>query len=106
MNAEKFRTLALELPGALESAHMGHADFRVEGRIFASLGYPDESYGMVKLTPEQQRLYVMKAPRVFEPCAGAWGSGGATSVNLTTARVDILRAALEAAVKNAAKGRP
>lgn len=102
MTADKFRSLALALPTAFESAHMGHADFRIEGKIFASLGYPDESFGMVKLTPEQQRSFMKKAPGVFDPCAGAWGRGGATSVHLSVARVEMLRAALEAASKNVA----
>ena len=102
MTADKFRSLALALPVAFESAHMGHADFRVEGKIFATLGYPDESYGTVKLTPEQQRSFMQKAPDVFAPCAGAWGRGGATSVRLAAARVAMLRDALEVASKNVA----
>ncbi len=100
MTPEKFRSLALEIPGAVESAHMGHPDFRIEGRIFATLGYPDVDHGMVKLTPEQQRAFVEKAPGVFRPCAGAWGKQGSTSVDLASARVDLLRAALEAGSKN------
>jgi len=102
MTAGKFRRLALEVPAALESAHMGHADFRVEGKIFATLGYPDDDCGMVKLTPEQQRSFIRKAPDVFEPCAGAWGRGGSTCVHLTAARVSLLRAALAAASRNVA----
>ena len=102
MTADKFRSLALEVPAAVEAAHMGHADFRIEGRIFASLGYPDERYGMVRLTPEQQRSFMRNAPNVFGACAGKWGHDGATSVHLAPARVDVLRAALEAASKNVA----
>ena len=72
MTADKFRSLALEISGASESSHMSHPDFRVGGRIFATLGYPDDEHRMVKLTPEQQRTLQRKAPGVFEPCAGAW----------------------------------
>jgi hypothetical protein len=102
VTADKFRSLALEISGAIESSHMNHPDFRIEGRIFASLGYPDDAYGMVKLAPEEQRLFLKKAPKVFAPCAGAWGRQGSTSVHLAAAKVDLLRAALEAAAKNVA----
>ena len=70
MTADKFRSLALELAGASEQAHMGHPDFRVGGKIIATLGYPDESWGMVKLTPEQQKSFVTKAPDAFRACNG------------------------------------
>ena len=100
MTAQKFRELALANPGAIESEHMGHPDFRIGGKIFASLGYPDETRGMVKLTPEQQKVAVGGAPEVFEPCAGGWGRGGSTSVHLAAARVPLLRAALKTAAAN------
>jgi hypothetical protein len=100
MTADKFRSLALEISGASESAHMRHPDFRVGGRIFATLGYPDDEHGMVKLTPEQQRTFQHKAPGVFEPCAGVWGKRGATSVDLAAANVALVRAALDDASKN------
>jgi hypothetical protein len=100
MTADKFRSLALKILGALESSHMNHPDFRIGGKVFASLGYPDDEHGMVKLTPEQQRSFITKAPGVFGPCAGAWGRGGATSVHLRSAPVGLLRAALDAASKN------
>ena len=100
MTADKFRSLALGISGAIESSHMNHPDFRIGGRIFASLGYPDDDHGMVKLTPEQQGMFLEKAPNVFSPCAGAWGKQGSTSVYLAAAKVDLLRTALEAASKN------
>jgi hypothetical protein len=100
MTAEKFRTLALEIPGAIESSHMDHPDFRINGKVFASLGYPDDEHGMVKLTPEQQQTLLKTAPSVFAPCAGAWGKQGSTSVALAAAKVDLLRTALETASKN------
>lgn len=102
MTADKFRSLALEISGAVESLHMNHPDFRIEGGIFASLGYPDDGHGMVKLAPEEQRIFLKKVPKVFAPCAGAWGRQGSTSVHLAAAKVDLLRAALKAASKNVA----
>jgi hypothetical protein len=100
MTADQFRALALAIPGAIESSHMNHPDFRIAKKIFASLGYPDDDYGMVKLTPEQQQTFLKKAPKIFEPCAGAWGLRGATSVKLSVARANIIRSALDAAAKN------
>ena len=102
MNANKFRSLALEISGAVESSHMNHADFRIGGRVFATLGYPDDEHGMVKLTPEQQRTFLKNARNMFVPCTGAWGKRGATSVVLPAAKVGFLRAALEFASKNVA----
>ena len=102
MTANEFRSLALDVSGALESSHMDHPDFRVGGKVFASLGYPDEEHGMVKLTPEQQRTFLQKAPNVFDPCAGVWGKRGATSVRLRSATVELLRAALDTASRNVA----
>ena|SRR5436309_8269584 len=100
MTAEDFRKMALSFPGAIESAHMNHPDFRIEGKIFATLSYPDESWGMVALTPEQQRSFIKKAPGVFNSCNGAWGERGATNVCLASAKKDVLKAALDAAFKN------
>src|SRR5262245_7469251 len=100
MTADDFRKMALSFPGAVESAHMNHPDFRIEGRIFATLGYPDESSGMVKLTPEPQRAFGKKAPGVFKPCSGVWGERGATNVCLAWAKKNVLNAALDAAFKN------
>ena len=94
--------MALEIPAAVERSHMNHPDFRVAGKIFASLGAPDESWGMVKLTPEQQRAFIEKAPEVFKPCSGAWGRQGATNVYLAAAKASMVRAALDAAAKNVA----
>jgi hypothetical protein len=101
MTPNKFRSLALNLPGAVESAHMGHPDFRVEGRIFATLGYPDDKSGMVKFTPDQQSKFLKEAPGVFAPCSGVWGQRGATNIHLPTAKVALLRTALKAAWNNA-----
>ena len=71
MTADDFRKIALSLPEAIESAHMNHPDFRVRGKIFATLGYPDENWAVVKLTPEEQKSFVRADPDVFQPVKGA-----------------------------------
>jgi len=88
LGPDEFRALALSLPGAAEGGHMGHADFRVGKKVFASLGYPDARWAMVKLTPAQQTEVCAAA--AFEPVKGGWGKRGATLLNL--ARVDEVRA--------------
>lgn len=102
MKADDFRRLALSLPASIEGAHMGHPDFRVGGRIFATLSYPDPSWGMVKLTPDQQEAFVAAEPAVFAPVKGGWGRGGATNVNLRAAKTARLRVALTVAWRNVA----
>ena len=103
MTSDEFRKVALEIPKAVERTHMNHPDFRVAGKIFASLGVPDENWGMVKLTPEQQRTFIEKAPEIFGPSRGAWGIHGYTNVYLASAKASILRTALDAAAKNVAE---
>jgi hypothetical protein len=100
-----FRNMALSLPEAVESAHMDHPDFRVRGKIFATLGYPQNGWGMVKLTPAQQAEFVEKEPNVFVPAAGAWGTRGCTTVRLAKASGDTLFTALVAAWRNVAPKR-
>jgi len=80
--ADDFRRIALSFPGAEERAHMNHPDFRVGGKIFATLGSPDAEWGMVALLPEQQELAIEAEPDSFKPAAGAWGRGGSTLVRL------------------------
>ena len=92
-----FRRMALSFPETAESAHMHHPDFRVRGKIFATLGYPDERWGMVKLTPKDQYILTRAEPKVFVPAKGAWGRQGATCVLLKAVRKAILRKALLAA---------
>lgn len=104
MNADDFRRLALSLPEAIESEHMGHPDFRVRTKIFATLG-PGETWGMVKLTPEQQTLLIEEHPQAFEPIPGAWGLRGATRVLLAAARKAEVRHALVTAFRNVAPKR-
>ncbi len=103
MTQDEFRKLALGFLGAVESAHMDHPDFRLGGKIFATLGFPDHEWGMVNLTPDQQREFIAKAPSVFKPCSGAWGQRGATHVHLPTVTRKLLRAALAAAKDKVSK---
>ena len=104
MTAEEFRNLALSFPEASEAAHMGHPDFRVRGKIFATLG-PDEAWGMVKLTPDDQALFVRTEPDAFRPVNGAWGRRGCTYVRLEAATEPAVRQALVAAWRNTAPKR-
>jgi hypothetical protein len=101
MTPKKFRELALSLPETSEHEHMNHPDFRVGGKIFATLG-PDEVWGMAKLTPEQQASFMKAEPSVYSPANGAWGRGGATIIQLRLARVGSVRPALTAAWRNTA----
>lgn len=105
MTAKDFRRIALALPEAEERAHMNHPDFRVGGKIFATLGYPDKNCAMVKLTPEQQHYFSKDHPKIFEPVNGTWGRRGATRVHLKTANKEVLRSAIEAAWRNTAPRR-
>lgn len=102
LSFDDFRRLALGLPEVVESAHMGHPDFRVRGKIFATLGSPDADWGMLKLTPEQQDAFVESAPKIFAPVKGGWGRQGATNVRLEAASARTLRPALLAAWRNTA----
>ena len=97
MTTADFRRMALALPEAVESAHMNHPDFRVRGKIFATLGYPGTGWGMVKLGAAQQKRLVAAQPDVWVPAAGAWGRAGATLVHLKAADKATVRKALAAA---------
>src|ERR1700759_520353 len=100
VSTSRFRKVALGLPEAVEGAHQGHAVFRVGKRIFATLGYPDESWGMVKLTPEQQAMLVDAEPEIFRPVPGGWGRRGSTNVFLSKADAATLKSALTMAWQN------
>ena len=102
MSSSRFRRTALALPDAVEGSHQGHADFRVGKRIFATLGYPDDEWGMVKLTPEQQSILVEAEPDIFRPVPGGWGKHGNTNVRLAKADATTLQSALTMAWKNVA----
>jgi hypothetical protein len=94
---DDFRQLALACEGAVEGAHMGHADFRVFDRVFASLGYPDAGWGMVKLTEDEQALRLTTEPDMFKPAAGVWGRRGSTLVKLDAVDSKTLESAIAAA---------
>lgn len=97
MDAADFRRIALSLPGAEEGSHMGAADFRVGGRIFATLASQNQGFGNLMLTPEQQADFVAEQPDVFMPVTGGWGRDGATHIRLAAANEDLLTGALRAA---------
>jgi hypothetical protein len=102
MTSDGFRRLAMGMPEAVEVGHMGHPDFRVGGKIFATLGYPTADWAMVKLAPEQQEAFCAAEPDVFVPVKGKWGARGATNVRLPPAKVASVRVALMAAWRNVA----
>jgi hypothetical protein len=97
MTADDFRRIALSLEGAEEGSHMGSPDFRVGGRIFATLAAQKQGYGNVMLTPEQQGDFVAELPGVFLPVPGGWGRNGATHIRLSEANEDVLAGALRTA---------
>ncbi|HTC89283.1 MAG TPA: MmcQ/YjbR family DNA-binding protein [Bryobacteraceae bacterium] len=99
MKPADFRRIALSLPGAEEGSHMGSADFRVGGRIFATLASEKQGYGNLMLTPEQQADFVAERPDVFLPVPGGWGRNGATHIRLGKANEDLLAGALRTAWK-------
>jgi hypothetical protein len=102
MRPDDFRRMALALDGVSESAHMGHPDFRVNNRIFATL-HAGDRFGMVALTPEQQRDVIGERPDMFTPEAGAWGRAGSTRVQLASADEEVLGATLTLAWQNAVR---
>src|SRR5271163_2690491 len=99
MNVSDFRRIALSQEGAEEGSHMGAADFRVGGRIFATLASQSQGYGNLMLTLEQQAMFVEEQPEVFVPIAGGWGRMGATHIVLAKANEDLLAGALRTAWK-------
>jgi hypothetical protein len=101
MTADDFKSLALSFPETIESAHMDHPDFRVGGKIFATLVL-NEDRGMAKLNTEQQGWFLTYAPESFEPAAGVWGERGATIIMLENADETLVRRALNAAWRNTA----
>ena len=104
MTADDFREIALSLDGAIEKAHMGHPDFRCNGRIFATL-QADDRRGMVKLLPDEQREFLRNHPSVFTPASGAWGRQGCTMVQLSEAARSTVQGALILAWEHTAEKR-
>lgn len=107
MSAEKFRRIVLSMPEAIEASHMGHPDFRVNGRIFATLyeRRGEGQWGVVKLNPTQQRRFVRDHPAMFEPVKGGWGRQGYTQVRLEAMDALAVRRAVRTAWENTAPKR-
>jgi hypothetical protein len=103
MNSDDFRRLALALPGAEESSHQGAADFRVGGRIFATLAHAANGYGNLMLGPEEQSAFLAERPDLFLPVAGGWGRQGATHIRLADADEAVLAGALHTAWQRRAR---
>ncbi len=99
MRPDDFRRIALGMKGAVEGEHMGHPDFRVKARIFATI-HPDRQFGMVKLTPDQQQQFIHDHPKTFAPESGAWGRAGCTSVRLDSVYEETLGEAMTLAWQN------
>jgi hypothetical protein len=104
MTADEFRRLALGYPETSAQSHMGHPDFRVGGKIFATLGL-DDGWGMVKLTSQQQASFVRAQPEAFRPASGAWGRRGCTIVTLRAAKKSLVKEAMTLAWRNTAPSR-
>lgn len=100
MTPDEFRTIALSFPDTEERSHMNHPDFRVKGKIFATIG-PDQTWGMAKLTPEQQQEFML-LDGAFKPASGKWGLGGATTITLAAADAGLVKNAVGAAWQNVA----
>ena len=100
MSADRFRKTALALSDAIESAHHGKTDFRVGKRIFATLGHPDENWGTLKLSVEQQTMLVDAEPEIFRPVPGGWGRQGYTNIRLANANAATLKSVLSLARAN------
>jgi hypothetical protein len=100
MTSDEFRRIALAFTDSLEGSHMGHPDFRTKGKIFASLG-PDLTWGMAKLTPEQQMVFMSYEYKgSFKPASGKWGDGGATLIVLANVTAEMAGEALTLAWRN------
>lgn len=105
MTAAEFRKIALSFPEAVEASHLAHPDFRVGGRIFATLGYPDDSHGVLVLTPDDQQELLGRHPEMFEAVKGGWGRRGSTQVLLQSANPRVLQSAMERAWRKRAPKR-
>jgi hypothetical protein len=105
MTPAQFRKIALSFPEATESSHQGHPDFRVGGKIFATLGYPDSSCAVVMLDPDEQALFAKIDGLTYRPVPGAWGRTGSTIISLRTAKTAVVRSSVEAAWRRRAPKR-
>jgi hypothetical protein len=105
MTGAGFRRIALSMPGAVEGSHFNNPDFRVAGKIFATLALEKEGFGTLLLAPEQQAAMVEDAPELFSPVPGGWGRQGATRVHLAKVAPDVLEGALRTAWRRKAPKR-
>ena len=105
MTAAEFREIALSLPKVIESSHVGHPDFRVDGKIFATLGYPDERYGVLILSPDEQQELMGRFPEMFVAVKGGWGRRGSTQVLLQATNRSVLEPAMRSAWRKRAPKR-
>jgi hypothetical protein len=105
MTIDDFRRMALSFPDTVESAHMNHPDFRVNGKIFATLHNPDDGFAMVKLPPDQQVAFIQLQPSAFAPVKGGWGRQGCTNVRLKTVKEETLTGALTVAWQSASQNK-
>jgi len=105
MTPAAFAKLALALDGAAQGSHGGHPDFRAGGKVFATMGYPDKDWAMVKLTPDQQEMLCAAEPAMFQPVKGGWGLRGATNLRLGAADPRTARSALAMALQNVTAAR-
>jgi hypothetical protein len=105
MTAADFRRIALSLPDVTEGSHHGNADFRVGGKIFATLAYEKEGFGVVLVSPEEQKGMIADAPEMFVPVVGAWGRNGATKVRLAKVTPVVIEGALRSAWRKRAPRR-
>ncbi len=99
MTPQQFRKIVLSIPRMVEQEHMGHPDFRLDGKVVASLGAPNAEWGMLRLTAPLQNEFCDSHAEVFQPCSGAWGRSGCTNVRLSVAKTAVVRNALEMAIK-------
>ena len=106
MTPQQFRKFALSFPDAVEAEHMRHPDFRIGGKIFASLGAPSNEWCMVKLTQDQQKAFLEANAESFQPCNGAWGRQGCTNIKLSVANTLAVRSAVTLAVENVTASLP
>jgi hypothetical protein len=104
MTAGAFRAMALKLPDVVEGMHMNHPDFRIRGKIFATLGYPTKAFAAIMLTPAEQARFVKEGSGAFVPVKGAWGSKGSTSVRLKLASPELVKQALSTAWVRKSRG--
>lgn len=105
MTTTEFRKMALSFTEAVEASHMSHPDFRVGGKIFATLGYPDEEHGVLKLSPQEQQKMISEWPAAYSAAKGAWGRRGHTQVLLSAIDPDTLHSAMTLAWRNTAPRR-